>query len=171
MTLLAAGLLHFSLSAGIGSAYDYAGARLELRAGHFAGSAALGKSGLALLDPDHGGNPNRNVDRFPALGLRFFSGEDGTGFAAALNWTSHHYERYYDSANLFDSTAQIDTVTLTAGIRLRAASGFYFEALGGAGIGVLRGHPSTSGHDSTPGPFQRGILGISDLALAVGFEL
>ncbi len=168
--LAAAGLVHGSLSLGIGSSYDYAGARAELRVNHVAVSAALGKGGVFLLDPDHNETPNRNVDQFPALGLRLFSG-DGRDLVAGLSWTSHDYERNYDSRCCFDRTAHLDTLTAAAGWRFRFDSGLYLEALAGVGGSVLRGHPSLSSDDSIPGPFRREISIIPDLALGIGFEL
>lgn len=168
--LAAAGLFHGSLSLGIGSSYDYAGVRAEIRATHVALSAALGKGGVFALDPDRPEGPNRNVDWFPALGLRLFGG-DGRGFVAAFTWTSHGYERNYDDPCCFDRTAHLDTLTAAAGWRFRFDSGLYLEALAGVGESILRGHPSVSGINSTPGPFQREISVIPDLALGIGFEL
>lgn len=170
MLALLAVALHGSLSVGVGSAYDYVGARAEVRLGQVALSAALGESGLFLIDPPHNETPHRDVDTFPALGLRAFSG-DGRGAVLALHWTSHGYARNYDSRCCFDRTAHLDTLTLTAGYRHLFGSGVYFEALAGAGAAILRGHPSVSGHDSTPGPFRRDVSLIPDLVVGVGFEL
>jgi hypothetical protein len=166
--LLAGSLVGLGLSGGVGSSYDYLGARLDFRIWHVAVSGALGTSGVALLDT--ASYDIRDVESNPALGLRVFSGE-GEDFVAALTWTGHRYNRPYDQANILDRTARLDTATLTAGWHFRWKEHFFLEAAAGAGFYTRSGHPSVSGHDSTPGPFRRTTSFILDISVGVGFEL
>src|SRR5258708_7438301 len=137
LALLASSIVGLGLSAGIGSAYDYAGVRLDLHVWHVAVSAAFGVSGVDLLDRDSSYGL-RNVQSAPALGLRVFGG-DSEGFLAAMTWTGHRYERSYDNPVAFDRTARMDTFTVTVGWRLRTKSGWFVEAAGGAGVASRTG--------------------------------
>lgn len=168
--IVAAVAMHGSVSAGAGTAFDYAGVRLEIRLDHVALAAAFGAAdvGINLID-GAGSQSNRAADVFPALSLRYLAG-DGRGFLAAINWTNHGYQRSYDDPCCYDSTARLQTVTGSLGYRFRADSGLFFEAAAGAGAAVRQGHPSASGHDSNPGPFERDVFVIPDAALGVGFE-
>ncbi len=171
LALLASSIVGLGLSGGIGSSYDYLGARLDLRIWHVAASVGLGVSGLDLFEEAKGPCCGlRNIQMAPALGLRAFS-SDSEGFVAAVNWTRHRYERSYDDHCCWDRTARMDTVTLTLGWRFRAWPGWFLEAAGGAGVAIISGHPSVSGIDSNPGPFHRDTRLIPDLSLGVGFEL
>jgi hypothetical protein len=162
--------VHASISAGVGTAYDYAGVRLEMRVDHLALSAAVGVPmvGINLVDPG-GAQSSRGADVFPALSLRYIAGE-GRGVLASVAWTNHGYARNYDDPCCYDSTARLQTLTLTVGYRFRNDSGLFFEVAGGGGAAIRQGHPSVSGHDSTPGPFRRDVYVIPDLALGVGYE-
>jgi hypothetical protein len=168
--LIATAAVHASLSAGAGTAYDYAGARLELRLDHVALSAAFGVPiyGVTLIDSG-GTMASRGADGFPALSLRYIAGE-GRGFLAAATWTNHGYQRNYDDPCCYDSTARLQTLTLSIGYRFRRESGLFLEIAGGGGAAIRQGHPSVSGHDSTPGPFRRDVFIIPDGALGVGYE-
>jgi hypothetical protein len=157
--IVASGLIHGSISLGAGTAFDYAGARAELRVGHVALSAASGFSLVGINLIDSNGQPNREVDGFPALSLRFFSG-DGGAFVAAANWTNHGYQRNDDDPCCYEATARLQRATLTVGWRFRFDSGFYVEAGAGGAAAIQQSHPSLSGMDSNPGPFKRDVLFI-----------
>jgi hypothetical protein len=173
LALLASSIVGLSVSGGIGSSYDYLGARLDLRIWHVAASVGLGVSGLNLdlfgvFGEASGSYGLRNVQTAPALGLRVFSG-DSEGFVAAVNWTGHRHERSYDNPNSFDRTARLDTFTLTVGWRFRAWPGWFLEAAVGLGIASISGHPEVNVGNG-PGPFRRDIRGIPDVSLGAGFE-
>ncbi|MFL5309326.1 MAG: hypothetical protein ACJ79H_02620 [Myxococcales bacterium] len=165
--LLASSLVGLSVSAGIGSPYDFGGFRADLHVWHVAVSAALGLSGVGLHDEATYGV--RNVHLAPALGIRAFSG-DGAGFVLAATWAGHRYERSYDSQYAFDSTAWMDIFTLNAGWRFLWSSGWFFEAAGGTGMVIQGGHPSVTGADSIPGPFRRRTWRIVDVVLGGGYH-
>lgn len=167
--LLLALALQGSISAGVGNSYDYAGVRLEARLGHVSLSGAFGVTGLGLVDPDHDGSANKLRDHWPALSLRFFSG-DGRGFVAALAWSGHRYDRSYDEPFLSDHTARFDVFTATIGWRFRWDAGWYLELGIGGGQYRTQGHPSLSGNDSTPGPYHTDTQLIPDAVLGAGFE-
>jgi hypothetical protein len=86
IALIASSMLGLSVSAGIGSPYDFGRFRMDLHVWHLAATAALGLSGVGLHDDSSYGV--RNVQLAPAVGLRFFSG-DGGGFVAGVTWSGH----------------------------------------------------------------------------------
>jgi hypothetical protein len=167
VALLASSIFGLSVSAGIGSPYDFGGFRMDLHVWHVAATAALGLSGVGIHDDATYGV--RNVHLAPAIGVRAFSG-DGDGFVAGVTWSGHRYERSYDSAFAFDPTARMDIFTLNAGWRFLWSSGLFLEAAAGGGVAVQSGHPSVTGYDSIPGPFRRRTWRIVDVVLGFGYH-
>jgi hypothetical protein len=166
--LLASSILGLGVSAGIGSSYDYVGIRIDLHVWHVALSAALGTSGVGYFDEASYGV--RNVQVAPALGLRAYSGGDRDGFVLAATWSGHRYERSYDNSFSFDPTARMDIFTVTAGWRFRWDTGWFVESCVGGGVVSQSGHPSATGHDSIPGPYQRWGRNIFDVGIGAGFQ-
>jgi hypothetical protein len=167
LRLLASSIFGLSVSAGLGSSYDYAGVRMDLHVWHVALSAALGTSGVGFFDEASYGV--RNIETAPALGLRAYSG-DREGFVLAATWSRHGYERSYDEPYIFDPTARMDIFTLTAGWRFRWDPGWFLEAGVGGGRVSQSGHPSQTGHDSIPGPYREWGRRIFDFSLGAGFQ-
>ena len=165
--LLASSILGLSVSAGIGSPYDFGGVRMDVHVWHLAATAALGLSGVGLHDDSSYGV--RNVQLAPAIGLRVFSG-DGRGFVAGVTWSGHRYERSYDNPYSFDSTARMDIFTLNAGWRFLWTSGLFLEAAAGGGAVIQSGHPSVTGSDSIAGPFRRRTWRIIDVVAGFGYH-
>lgn len=104
------------------------------------------------------------------MALSFFWG-DGDGFLARASYAGHSYERSYDSPYAFDKSAHLDTLALALGWRFLSKAGPFLELGVGPGVATRSGHPSVTGHDSTPGPARSDSWLIFDAFIGVGFEL